>query len=622
LDNVIHQDFFPETITMKRVKKTRSPFYLLRILGLSLLMVFITGAGSSIISSIVSQEDQMPIIAPLNEEFLQFQKDPTLAIVSRYSDEGYPLGLLPSPHDVSYFKNQLEARIAGLLSSYDLREKNKLTNVKNQGNCGSCWAFATYGSLESFLLLAENWDFSEQNLIDRHGFDYGPCVGGNIYMSAAYLTRWSGPIKEEDDPYIYAADTFPVKKHVQELILIPPKSDYLANDLLKQAVMSYGAVYTTMYWKSPCYNSTYKTYYNTSFKEGSHAVAIVGWDDNFDKSKFNTPPPGNGAFIVKNSWGTDWGESGYFYVSYYDEFFGRRDFNAVVKAETSTNYEIIYQYDPLGWVSSLGYGADTAWFANIFTATSSIPLTAVSFYAAASQNSYEIFIYRDVAADQPRSGALTETKTGQLDSPGYFTVQLDRTVDLKLNQRFSVAIKLKTTGYNYPIPFEWCLTNYSSRATANAGESFVSSNGDTWSDLHTSWGGRYANSNVCLKAFAGYPPLYPPANFALQRLENDFVFFKEYINRLSWEANPKNRTKIITHKLYRKTKGAADKTFQLIAELGASGFSYDDRGLKKSGLYSYWVTVVDEFGRESEPASINNVEIAIRSTRGGVENKK
>ncbi len=588
-------------------------------------------------SAWLNEADKIPAAAPLNEEFLKIQKEPGLILLMRYSDDGRPLGLLPSPHDISHLrvpprsgimtlanvfemparpteyvfgeksKNFPRISLESFPASYDLRTKNKLTSVKNQANCGSCWAFATYGSLESYLLPSENWDFSEQNLIDKHEFDYGPCVGGQIFMSTAYLSRWSGPVKEEDDPYIYSASLgFKVRKHVQEVRFLPPRLTYLDNGLIKEAIMNDGAVYASMFYKSSFYNPSHQSYYNTGTREGGHAVAIVGWDDNFDKNKFNILPPGNGAFIVKNSWGTTWGQSGYFYVSYYDEFFASRSASALVKGETPTNHEVIYQYDPLGWVSSLGYGTETAWFANIFTATSDFPMTAVGFYTASLLNAYEIFVYADVTDNQPRTGTLVSRKSGSLNAPGYFTISLDRSVPLKVNQKFSVVVRLSTSHHHYPIPFERPLSNYSSRAMANAGESFVSYDGVSWNDLHTSWDGRYRNSNVCLKAYAGYPPLYPPSGVALQRLENNFVFFKEYINRLTWRANPQNRTNVIAYRIYRKDRGAADKAFQLIAEVTNSVFMHDDRGLKKTDFYSYWLTSVDDYGRESEPAVVSN----------------
>ncbi|MGB9893383.1 MAG: lectin like domain-containing protein, partial [Candidatus Saccharicenans sp.] len=462
------------------------------------------------------------------------------------------------------------------------------------GSCGSCWAFATYGSLESFLMPNEIRDFSEQDLIDHHGYDYGPCDGGNLNMSAAYLARWTGPLREEDDPYIYAQAG--AIKHVQQIIMIPPRSDSSDNDQIKQAVMDYGAVYTTMFWDSSCYNSTYRSYYNASSQVGGHAVAIVGWNDNFEASKFNTPPPGNGAFIVKNSWGASWGENGYFYVSYYDNYFGRRGFNAVVKAENSSNYQVIYQYDPLGWVTSFGYGSTTAWMANIFQATSDLPIKAVSFYVPALNSSYEIYIYRNVAPNQPKAGELATSKTGVIASPGYYTIILDTAVAVSIGQYFSVVLKLTTPGYNYPISAEGTYAGYSSQAVPNPQLSLVSSDGSSWFDLGT------YGYDVCLKAFAGLAALYPPLNLNVAVLENNFIFFKEYINRLTWSANPENITRIVNHKIYRKA--ATEQKYNLVATVGGSDYQYDDRGLKNPGTYSYQVTVVDEMGRESDPATI------------------
>ena len=78
-----------------------------------------------------------------------------------------------------------------------------VTPIKDQGACGSCWAFATYGSMESNLKYKTGVtaDLSENNLKNRHGFDLGPCAGGNVWMSMAYLSRLSGPLAESYDPY-------------------------------------------------------------------------------------------------------------------------------------------------------------------------------------------------------------------------------------------------------------------------------------------------------------------------------------------------------------------------------------------------------------------------------------
>jgi len=362
--------------------------------------------------------------------------------------------------------------------------------------------------------------------------------------------------------------------------------------------MNYGAVYTDMVWDDSSYNSTNKTYYNPGNTGGGHAVAIVGWDDNFEAAKFSSAPEGNGAFIVKNSWGGQWGDHGYFYVSYYDAYFGRQGVNGVVKAENPGKYVVNYQYDPLGWITSLGYGQDTAWMANVFQAQSDLPLEAVGFYTSSAENYYEIYIYVGVAQGQPRSGELKSTKSGSINSPGYFTVELDNPVALTTGQYFSVILKLRTVGYNYPIPTEGRIEGYTSAAVSNPGMGLVSVDGTGWDALTD-----YFDYDICLKTFAGLTPIYPPINLRLSQLENNFIFFKENINRLSWAANPANGTNIVSHKIYRKANN--ESTYSLLATVGGSQYSFDDRGLKAPGNYSYQVTAVDEYERESDPVGIS-----------------
>jgi M6 family metalloprotease-like protein len=100
--------------------------------------------------------------------------------------------------------------------------------------------------------------------------------------------------------------------------------------------------------------------------------------------------------------------------------------------------------------------------------------------------------------------------------------------------------------------------------------------------------------------------LFAPLGFSARRVENDYIFFKEYINKLSWEPNSKNRTQIVKQKLFKKDKAAATGSFVLVAELGPGVYAYDHRGLKKSELYTYWLVVVDKNGVESGPAEAGN----------------
>lgn len=393
-----------------------------------------------------------------------------------------------------------QARAASLPAYFDLRPLGKLTPVRDQGSCGSCWIFATCGSLESCLLTDETWDFSENNMKNTHGFDYLSCSGGNEFMSMAYLTRWSGPINEKDDPYNATSSTSPAglsaQKHVQKVILIPDREDSLDNDNIKQAIINYGAVYTSLYWGDSSYNSIIHSYYYFGQNQQNHAVCIVGWDDNYSRSNFVTPPAGNGAFIIKNNWGPSFGDGGYFYLAYYDtQAFVEN--TVFVRPAPITNYNGIYQYDPLGWVTSAGFYSDVAWFANVFTSKGWDNLVSVSFYNAQANSSYEIFIYKDPGSGPVSGGVLAATKSGVIESPGYETIALDAPIPLEEGEKFSVVVKLITPGYNYPIPMEYPYEGYASHATANPGESYGSADGINWTDF-TDF---YANTNVCIKAF-------------------------------------------------------------------------------------------------------------------------
>ena len=464
---------------------------------LLLLLSFVISHAHSFV---IAQESAEIDTAPINPDFLNYVQNRE-ALLFGQSSYVYGLGLIPSPLDLSHLKGTFPFEgpmLLGFPVAYDLRTQGKLSPVRYQGGCGSCWAFATYSSLESNLLPSEPLDFSEDNLINTHGFDLDPCIGGNADMSTAYLSRWDGPISEADDPYDLASPPgLPERKHIQEVLIIPDRTGPLDNDNLKQAVMTYGAIYTGMYWGDGSYHSGNYAYYYSGGSLSNHAVAIVGWDDNFDRNKFLTLPPGNGAFIIRNSWGTWFGENGYFYVSYYDANIGteNRVFN---NGGTTSNYDYIYDYDPLGWISSVGFGSPTAWFANIFTADNSEQLKAVSFYTASLNSTYELYIYTNITS-APTSGVLAGSKNGTIAWPGYHTIVLDSPVLISTGQKFSAVVSLTTPGYIHPIPIEYPIASYTTQATANAGESYISSNGGSWIDLTSlPW---CQECNVCLKAF-------------------------------------------------------------------------------------------------------------------------
>lgn len=108
--------------------------------------------------------------------------------------------------------------------------------------------------------------------------------------------------------------------------------------------------------------------------------------------------------------------------------------------------------------------------------------------------------------------------------------------------------------------------------------------------------------------------VFPPSNAALNRLTNNYIFYKEYVNRLTWQANSKNKTPISTYRIYRKVSGADDSTYAQVEEVSSSTFQYDERGLKKTDSFTYRITSVNNRGLESAPAEVSNV-IVLRRER-------
>ncbi|MBO7206895.1 MAG: hypothetical protein J6W10_04705, partial [Kiritimatiellae bacterium] len=432
-------------------------------------------------------------MAPVNPAFLEWQKRRKIkktggsqtnvqvrarllsSMTATDEDEKLDFGLIPEPFDSSYLANLNTGLDCGVQdampSKYDLRTIGCLTPVKDQGSYGTCWAHATLGALESGLKKSESatYDFSENNMANLHGWDWGFNDGGNATISSAYLLRWNGPILESYDPYPNPGESTaktPVR-HVQRVRWIPGRSYYFDLDNIKKALMECGALHVGYLHDSYFYNSAKSSYYNFFIQKNSsgsrltnHAVTLVGWDDSYSKSNFKTQPPGDGAFIVRNSWGSSWGDDGYFYVSYYDESFAWGTLYAFPGAEPADNYDAIYQYDPLGMFTSIGYGSATAWGAAMFTASASSKIAAIGFYALTPSTSYTISVYTGSMASKPCSGTLRCQQNGKVDEAGYVTVPLAEAPSVSSGTRFSIVIKLTTPGYKYPLAFEYSFPGY------------------------------------------------------------------------------------------------------------------------------------------------------------------
>lgn len=478
--------------------------------------LWLAGMAGLLTSAVALAEWQQ---APVNPRFLTWQQlTPAEQFADVFPDDAEAMGFHVAPVQIP---RSIE-KPAGISTNplperFDLRQLKAVTPVRNQGKCGSCWIFATYASLESNLRLQrrQTWDFAEQHMNATHGFDDLECWGGDNLMATAYLARWSGPLAEGQAPYPYATDinakgsgvNMAVKKHVQEATYLPNRDGYLDNDLIKRTVMENGGMLAAYRHLKAFYNEQTASYYFSGVGFPSHAVTLVGWDDSYPRSRFveGRQPPGDGAFIVKNSWGDEWGENGYFYISYYDDLLS--SFTAIHGAEKVSRYTRIYEYDPLGWTTSIGMADQPeAWFSNVFLASTVAPrIKAVSMYTPVNNSRYEISIYDvvDLTNGNPTQGRLVGSVSGTLPLPGYHTIPLRKPAQVTPFSRFSIVVKLNTPGYGYPIPLETRIEDHSTAAKSSPGQSFISADGGTWKDVMLINDLKSVYPNVALKAFGG-----------------------------------------------------------------------------------------------------------------------
>ena len=420
-----------------------------------------------------------------------------------------------------------------------------LPAIRNQGGYGVCWAFSTISLLEINLLknklVSDDIDLSEfhlvnftyNNVTDPLGGSAGDTTtflrssnsvtqnGGDIRMAFNSLMDWEGAVDETLVPYTAeVAGTINTtglsddlarkntKIHLQNYY----KVNMTNQTDVKQAITDYGGLSISYYAyggssSNKYYNSSTAGYYCYDSNTGTnHAVTVVGWDDNYSKDNFPTEPEGDGAWIVRNSWGSYFGENGYFYLSYYDK--STKVEGYAVEAQTSDNYDNNYQYDGTGWFSYMGYSGygGTNKYANVFTAKANESkaenIEAVSFedYSSAGCK-YNISIYTNLTdVSDPESGTLECTQSGQTTFDGAYTIKLNNPVYVEDGTTFSVVVELISSTNNGPYMVSDTTYNgswFSCESAALENQSYIYRPYDrSWVDY-----GKRENKNFRIKAY-------------------------------------------------------------------------------------------------------------------------
>lgn len=358
-----------------------------------------------------------------------------------------------------------------LPAKFDPREEGrKLPEIRNQGQYATCWSFASIGALEASYMtkFGKTADLSELHQAwyvfkdTRDGYSqpmdtavHALNQGGYAALSVHFLSG-IGPASENSMEYNTATISnienltkgrypenypHPIRlSDAYELGNIDATNREAMMKIVKNLVYEYGAIevcYNTSS-KDPGYNASTTSYYlpDSVERTGGHAVQIVGWDDNYSHTKFEKDPGINGAWLTKNSWGTNWGDKGFFWLSY-----GQTLYNvSVFIASESTNAKM-YGHDHL----SARYAANYRWGASVFRASTNESLNAVSFYTRNNNIPYKIYINVHGNTEPTKADfTISETPSaeGTQDYAGYHTVNLSKPIQLKAGEYFSVIVNL------------------------------------------------------------------------------------------------------------------------------------------------------------------------------------
>lgn len=359
-----------------------------------------------------------------------------------------------------------------LPKKYDLREHGRVGAVKDQGESTDCWAYASASALESAVMPAKKLIFSPKHIADHSAARLIYEEGGTTLLAGAYFSRLLGPVLEKLDPSTGSG----VKDGIENAVAAIGTRIIRNKDIngIKKAIYEKGAVTSSIFFdeNSYSYNQNYR-----GSEDLDHSVTIIGWDDGYDKNLFKHPADKDGAFIVMNSYGTDFHDKGIFYVSYEDLHIGT-DAIYFTDIEPAQTYGGCYSTFNVGATNWDHLYTNKVSYANVFNVGKSEKnLMTVGLASMNTNQEVKLYLIKDVTdAGSIKNGTKIPIGRAVLNGEGFFPVKLQNI--FTVSGRFAILVEASTTDEIYKIPMEQPYIDWDKGFDLTDGEGYYESEGE------------------------------------------------------------------------------------------------------------------------------------------------